>query len=154
MRLYQNLGPVDIAPLLAALPLLAFTRIQISTRTKAQCLGVLDPLPKVFKTFVDALKLGGDTQKLFIRRLLPFSEIHPHIDGMSIQQVDLRRFHVPLESDPLTVMRWPDDQVEVHLEPGFLWEVCFSRLHQVVNPVEYYRTHLQIDQVGATVPPL
>ena len=154
MRLYRNLGPVNIAPLLAVLPLLKFEEIQISTRNAEKCFGVLGDLPEVFTTFVNSLGLGGETRKLFIRRLKPFTGIYPHIDEMSAQVPDLRRFHVPLVSDPEVIMRWPDDEVQVHLEPGFVWEVNFTRMHQVLNPTACQRTHLQIDQIGATVEPL
>mgnify|MGYP001577012541 FL=1 len=54
-------------------------------------------------------------------------------------------------SHPDIVMRWPDDEVEVHLAPGYLYEVRYDRLHEVVNTTASARIHLQIDQIGATI---
>ena len=47
-------------------------------------------------------------------------------------------------------MRWPAADVEVYLEPGFLWEVRVDCEHEVINDADVERIHIQIDQAGAT----
>ena len=77
--------------------------------------------------------------------------IPPHIDDWIPKGLDWRRFHVPLVTHPSILMRWPEEGIEIHLEPGFLWEVCVTRRHEVINNADVSRIHLQIDQVNATI---
>ena len=87
----------------------------------------------------------------FCRKLGPRQGIAPHVDAWMPGEADWRRFQVPLVSDPRIIMRWPDDGVELYLEPGWLYEVRFDRMHEVVNGADIERIHLQIDQVNATI---
>lgn len=99
--------------------------------------------------------LGGKPRRRFCRKLLARENIVPHIDEhIWIVKAgrDFRRFQVPVVTHPDIVMRWlaPDD-VEVHLEPGWVYEVRHDRMHEVVNPTDTDRIHIQIDQMGATI---
>lgn len=100
---------------------------------------------------MEGLNLGGFTQRLLLRKLGPRQGMAPHVDTWMAAEADWRRFHVPLVSNPMIRMRWPDDGVDTWLEPGWLYEVRFDRLHEVVNPTDCERVHLQIDQQGATI---
>lgn len=151
---YQAVKRVDISPCLAALDHLAFVHAQ----HKGNYQGALscDVVPKgalgpEIAAFIAKLDLGGRLGRALLRRLAPLQGIPPHTDEWMPDEADWRRFQVPLISHPDILMRWPDDGVEVHLEPGWLWEVRFDRLHEVVNPTSTARTHLQVDQIDATV---
>ncbi len=72
----------------------------------------------------------------------------PHIDTFLAGEADWRRFQVPLISHPDIRMCWPNEGVDVHLAPGNLYEVRFDILHEVTNPTNTTRTHLQIDQAA------
>jgi hypothetical protein len=109
------------------------------------------PSPIELQMLLRSLRLGGRTERCFGRKLMPHQGIAPHIDDWIPAEKDWRRFQLPLVSHPDIIMRWPDDGIQVHLEPGFLYEVRFDRLHEVVNPTDCERTHFQIDQVGATI---
>jgi hypothetical protein len=100
---------------------------------------------------VESLDLGGTLARAVLRRLSPRQSIPPHVDDWMPAEADWRRFQVPLITHPDVVMRWPDDGVSVHLEPGFLYEVRYDRAHEVVHGAECERIHLQIDQVDATI---
>ncbi len=96
--------------------------------------------------------LGGTPYRRFCRKLLPRGGIKPHIDNTtSGRGLVIRRFQVPVVTHPEIVMRWPDDDAEVHLEPGWIWEVRFDRIHEVVNNTDSERIHIQIDQMEATI---
>lgn len=78
--------------------------------------------------------------------------IAPHIDEWIVQgDLDIRRFQVPVVTHPDVVMRWLDDDVELHLEPGWIYEVRHDRMHEVVNDTDCDRIHIQVDQIGATI---
>ena len=80
------------------------------------------------------------------------SGIGLHIDTWIAERgLDVRRFQVPITTHPDIVMRWPDDGIEVHLEPGWVYEVRHDRIHEVVNDTDTDRIHIQVDQMGATV---
>jgi hypothetical protein len=67
-------------------------------------------------------------------------------------ELDWRRFQLPIVTHPDILMRWPDDDVEAHLAPGILYEVNYSRTHEVINNQnEVDRIHLQIDQIDSTI---
>lgn len=107
--------------------------------------------PPAMMDFVDGLGLGGRVGRAVLRRLNAGQGIPLHTDEWMPGEVNWRRFQVPLVSDPRIVMRWPDDGVEQHLEPGWLWEVRYDRPHEVVNPTECCRVHLQVDQIEADI---
>ncbi len=137
-----------IGPTLAALPKLHWRD------SGGKCATINDqdyPVPAEIQWLVLMLQLGGKTERYFLRKLLPRQGIAPHIDDWVPAEKDWRRFQVPLVTHPDIIMRWPEDGVEVHLEPGFLYEVRFDRMHEVVNPTDCARIHMQIDQVDATI---
>jgi hypothetical protein len=151
---YQCLGPVDIAPVLATWDRLQFVAVNQTAPEKGRCNVVLQdkfsPALKDLLGWVGPL-LGGSIARVILRQLPALVGIHPHVDEWMPGEANWRRFQLPLISHPDIKMRWPDDGVEVHLEPGFLYEVRFDRLHEVVNPTDTARTHLQIDQIDATI---
>jgi hypothetical protein len=154
-ELCRRLKPVDIAPVLAVLDRLPFVPANIGSTNpeKAPCFVVPAgfALPEEIPEFVSGLDLGGETKRVLLRKLGPRQGMAPHIDGWMPKELNWRRFQVPLVSHPSIVMRWPEDDFEVYLAPGFLYEVNFSRLHEVVNNADCERVHLQIDQVDATI---
>lgn len=147
-EVYQRLQPVGIAPVLAALDTFRFHD------TGNICGWVTDhtaPPPEALAEFVAGLSLGGVEMRMFCRKLMPGQGIAPHVDAWIPADQNWRRFQVPLTTHPDIVMRWPDDDVEVHLEPGWLYEVRYDRMHEVVNDTDSTRIHIQIDQMGATI---
>ncbi len=100
---------------------------------------------------LNCLRLGGKTERVFFRKLPPYQGIAAHVDDWIPEEADWRRFQVPLVSDPEIKMRWPDEGVETHLQPGFLYEVRFDRKHEVVHNADCSRIHMQIDQIDATI---
>lgn len=150
------LKPVDIEPVLKVWDRLPFFYAN-PTGNRADpksmpCYVVLrNKFPAEINSLIDGLELGGETARAIIRKLEPYQGIPPHVDDWMPQEAAWRRFQVPLISHPDIKMRWPDDGVEVHLAPGNLYEVRFDRTHEVINPTDCARTHLQIDQINATV---
>ena len=150
----RRIRAVDISSVLAALGTMPFVAIcQGSTDPKHPPCSVVVPstTPAVVTSLVASLALGGSPHRVFLRKLGPHQGIPPHVDDWVPADSGIRRFHIPLVSHPDIKMRWPDDGVELHLAPGWLYEVRFNRLHEVVNPTPYERVHVQIDQIGATV---
>ncbi len=147
---YQRIRAVDIQPILDIWPSLQFVSVNRNSPEKCPCDVVLTPVPQV-QQLLDELQLGGRTNRAIIRRLAPYQGIAPHTDTWMPAELNWRRFQVPLVTHPEILMRWPDDGVEAHLEPGFLYEVCFTKKHEVVNNTDCARAHLQIDQVDATI---
>ena len=153
-EVYRRVKPVEIASVLAVLPQMPFVDICVgSTDPNHPPCAVVVPstVPREVLDFIEGLELGGAPHRVFLRRLGPGQGIPPHIDSWIPVEANIQRFHVPLVSHPDVTMRWPDDMIEVHLETGWLWEVRYNRLHEVVNPTDTERVHIQIDQVGATI---
>mgnify|MGYP001572942108 CR=1 FL=1 len=154
-EVYKRIGPVNLTPILSVLDQLPFVDI---------CVGSIDPrhpycavvvpgtkLPDAVSHFVQSLGLGGTPHRYFFRKLYPGWGIRPHTDDWIPAEAHIRRFQVPLVSHPDILMRWPTDGIEVYLEPGWFYEVRYDRLHEVVNPTQSERIHLQVDQVDATI---
>lgn len=154
-KVIERVKQVDISPLLASLDALPFVAVNIGSTnpTKSPCFVVppKHPVPTAVTEFVDGLGLGGETARILFRKLAPHQGMPPHVDAWMPTETNWRRFQIPLVSHPEIKMRWPDDGVEEHLEPGYLYEVCFDRTHEVVNNTDHSRVHLQIDQVNATI---
>lgn len=96
--------------------------------------------------FVLSLALG-DVFYSVVRKLPAFQGIPAHIDEqMSSPSVNIgHRYHVPLVTHPLVTMRWPDDDEEHHLEAGWLYEVDYTRLHEIVHRAPVDRIHVQVN---------
>lgn len=153
---FQVVKPVNVEPVVAILDRLQFVSINYHLPTpdpnKPPCAVVLqDKFPAELKALIESLELGGRLGRAVLRRLDPGRGIPAHTDAWMPSEANWRRFQVPLVSHPDIKMRWPDDGVEVHLQPGFLYEVRFDRTHEVVNPTDCARTHLQLDQIDATI---
>lgn len=108
-------------------------------------------LPAAVVSFVDGLGLGGEVGRAVLRQLSAHQGIPRHTDAWMPGEMNWRRFQVPMVTHPDIVMRWPDDDEEVHLEAGWLWEVRYDRPHEVINPTDRRRIHLQVDQISATI---
>lgn len=142
----RRIKAVDIGPVLAVLDHLEFED------SGGKCAWVTKKgsvAPRELVDLVNGLGLGGTHKRMFCRKLMPQQGIAPHVDDW--MDPAWRRFHVPLTSHPDIRMRWPGDDVEVHLEPGYLYEVRVDREHDVVNETDAERIHIQIDQVNATI---
>lgn len=152
---YQRLGPAHIAPVLAVwdrLPFFYANQGGDPAKGQVPCHVVLaDKFPPELRALVASLNLGGSQGRAILRKLDPYQGIPAHVDAWMPAEANWRRFQVPLVSHPDIVMRWPDDGVAVHLALGSFYEVRFDRLHEVVNPTDTARTHLQIDQIDATI---
>lgn len=148
---FKKIKPVDIQPILRVIDKLEFED------SGGKCAWVTKKgsvAPKELVQMLSKLELGGQPRRIFCRKLLPGQHILPHVDTYEAEwKVGgvLRRFHVPLISHPKVLMRWPDDNIEHYLEPGWLWEVRFDRLHEVIQDAPHERIHLQIDQINATI---
>lgn len=148
------LGAVDISPVLAILDHLPFEPANVGSTNpeRAPCFVVRPAAnPKPVTDMVAGLGLGGRTERILIRKLAPRQGMAPHVDRWMGDEADWRRFQVPITTHPDIRMRWPEDGVEVHLAAGFLYEVNFGRLHEVVHNADVDRVHIQIDQSGATI---
>lgn len=138
-RCFQRLAPVDIG---WVLPLLAETAF-INTGGTNGWIAKPEWLDRLFTS----VHLDG-AMTFAVARMLPAGQgIPPHIDLWENIPNMGRRYHVPLVSDPNVMMCWPDDHVRVYLEPGWLWEVCFTKLHEVVNLAPTARIHAHFNVV-------
>jgi hypothetical protein len=136
----RQVRPVDITVALAALPGTLFTDTGGTNGHIAQ--------PGWLAPFVESLQLGGHTAYAVVRKLPAGQGIPPHVDrGAGVE----RRFHVPLLTHDHVTMRWPNERVEMHLEAGFLYEVRFDLLHEIVNVAPVDRVHVQVNTIGSTV---
>lgn len=92
--------------------------------------------------YINTLKPEGNVTFACIRKLPPYQNIPPHIDSWRNRPNVGKRFHVPLLTHPDVKMRWPNAGVEVHMEAGWLYEVCYTELHEVVHLAPVDRVHL------------
>jgi hypothetical protein len=145
----RRIKPVLLQPLLAVLDALEFEN---SSGVCAWVTKQGSVAPREFIELVQGLGLGGHPHRQFCRLLPPRQGIPIHSDSWVLDRgLRLRRFQVPLVTDPRVIMRWPDDAVSMHLEAGWLYEVRFDRNHEVVNDSDTDRIHIQIDQIDATI---
>lgn len=153
---YTLVKAVDVGPVLAIWDRLPFMSINYhldgSDPNKPACDVVLSAKfqPEVL-ALLDDLDLGGKIGRAVIRRLPPHRGIPLHTDAWMPGELNWRRFQIPLVTHPDIRMRWPADNVDVHLEVGNVYEVRYDRPHEVVNPTPVPRAHLQVDQIDATV---
>lgn len=146
----RRIKPVDLAPVLGAIGQVAYFRSGATGKYAADVC-TLEGMPREVHDLLAGLELGGTLARAVLRRLAPRQAIPPHVDDWMPKEHDWRRFQVPITSHPEIRMRWPDDGVEVHLEPGWLYEVRYDRTHEVVHGADCERVHLQVDQVNATI---
>jgi hypothetical protein len=95
--------------------------------------------------FVSGLGLSGKVTRALVRKLPAYQGIPAHIDKPMFGVVGERRYHVPLVTHPDVTMRWPEDGEDHHLEAGFLYEVDYTRLHEIVHRADVDRIHVQIN---------
>jgi len=93
--------------------------------------------------FVASLDLGRVNHAI-VRKLPAFQGIPPHIDPATGLNAG-RRYHVPLVTHPDVTMRWPEDGEEHHLEAGWLYEVDYMKLHEIVHRAPIDRIHVQVN---------
>lgn len=108
-------------------------------------------MPAALIQWVNDLNIGGVRKRMIVRKLSPYQGIAVHTDEWMMNQEDWRRFQIPFKTHPDIVMRWPEDDEEVHLEAGYLWEVDYTRPHEVINNTASERIHIQIDQQNAEI---
>lgn len=137
---YRRLCRVDISELLTKLPAVNF----VDTGGPNGWLAA--PKPDWLVPFIKTLTNEPFTFPM-IRKLPAYQGLPPHKDHWGNLPNVGRRMHVPLVSHPDVVMCWPDDGVEVHLEPGWLWEVNFLKLHAVRHMAPVDRVHLHFNVV-------
>ena len=140
--LCRRIRPVDIADALCALSEVRFVDTGGTNGWIAN--------PDWLGAFVERLALGGTVMRALCRLLPAGQGIPPHVDAPMFRSNCERRFHVPLLTHPGVMMRWPDDGVEEHLEAGYLYEVRYDRLHEIVHRAPVDRVHIQINVVNAT----
>lgn len=136
--LCRRIRQIDISAALAALPSTEFRDTGGSNGHIAE--------PEWLDEFVASLELGGDVLYRVLRKLPAFQGIPAHIDAERMSPVNAgRRYHVPLVTHPLVTMRWPEDGEEHHLEAGWLYEVDYTRLHEIVHRAPIDRVHVQVN---------
>lgn len=136
---YRKIRAVDIAGALSRLPGVAFVNTGGTNGWVAR--------PPWLGEFILSLKPEGRVTFTCLRKLPPYQNIPPHIDLWENIPNKGKRYHVPLLTHPDVKMRWPDDGVEVHMEAGWLYEVCFTKLHEVVHLAAVDRVHLHYNVV-------
>ena len=150
-EVYRRICTVDIGPVLGVLSKLNFIRVGHSRGMYPCDVCLRAHFPAEVEALVDSLPLGGDRARVIIRRLGARQSIPPHIDDWMPDKENWRRFQIPIVTNHGIMMRWPDDDVMIHLEAGYLWEVRFDRMHEVINEFDGDRIDIQIDQVGAVI---
>ena len=150
---YRIIKPVDVEAVAAEIGRLQFIRVNQTVKDKCACNVLLEGhFTPLIKQFIAELRLGGRQARAVFRQLPKGNGIEPHNDAWMPEELDWRRFQIPIVTHPSIVMRWPDDGVEVHLAKGFIYEVNYGRMHEVINTqTEIDRVHLQIDQIDATI---
>jgi hypothetical protein len=139
---YRRLRPVNIAGILRKLPDTRFVDTGGPNGWLAK------PAPEWLRPFIETVDPGVRYTWPMIRKLPPFQNLPPHIDNFrNTPNLGMRR-HVPLVSHPDVKMRWPEAGVEVWLEPGYLWEVQYDILHEVVHRAPIDRIHLHYNVVS------
>jgi hypothetical protein len=134
--LCTKIRAIDISGALAALPAVHFVDTGGTNGHIAK--------PDWLSDFVASLDLGRVLYAV-VRKLPAFQGIPPHIDTVRGKANLGRRYHVPLVTDPRVTMRWPDDGEEHHLEAGWLYEVDYTRLHEIVHRAPIERIHVQVN---------
>lgn len=133
----RKVRPVDISAALAELPGTVFTDTRGSNGHIAE--------PAWLGPFVAGLGLGRIVYQI-VRKLPAYQGIPPHIDHQRLSPTNYgKRYHVPLVTHPDVTMRWPDDDYEEHLEAGWLYEVDYLRLHEIVHRAPVDRIHIQVN---------
>lgn len=134
MELCRKIRRVEIGFALDRLPEVQF----VDTGGSNGCIAN----PPWLAEFVDSLGIEGRVELALLRKLPPGRNIPPHIDTVRGRGNHGHRYHVPLVTHPLVTMRWPDDGEEHHLEAGWLYEVDYTRLHEIVHRAPVDRIHL------------
>lgn len=148
-EVYKCIKKIDIEPVLRVIDKLEFENSGgvCAWVTKRDSIA-----PPELIVLLQKLNLGGRPKRVFCRKLMPFMGIAPHVDDHDwMKESNIRRFQIPLVSHPDIKMKWPEDGIEVHLEPGYLYEVRVDRTHEVIHNADCERIHLQIDQENATI---
>lgn len=135
--LCRKIRQVDISTALAALPETEFRNTGGTNGHIAFPLWLTD--------FVQSLELNGRATYAVVRKLPAYQGIPPHIDHGVPEINSGHRYHVPLLTDSRVTMRWPDDGEEHHLEAGWLYEVDYTRLHEIVHRASTDRIHVQVN---------
>ncbi len=150
---FRRIRQVDIKAVAEECGRLQFISVNQNNAEKCACRVLLEAhFTPAIKQFIESLELGGRQARAVFRMLPKGQGIDPHTDTWMPEELDWHRFQLPIATHPSILMRWPDDGVEAHLAQGFLYEVNYSRKHEVINTQEEVdRIHLQIDQIDASI---
>jgi hypothetical protein len=138
VELCRKIREVNIDAVLRDLPSVEFIDSGGSNGHLAQ--------PHWLRPFAESLALGRVNHAI-VRKLPAFQGIPPHIDPQTGMNAG-RRYHIPLVTHPLVTMRWPDEGEEYHLEAGWLYEVDYTKLHEIVHRAPVDRVHVQVNAYG------
>jgi len=143
---YKELGTFDLAPLIEMLDHISW-RAEYKNPYSVGCFRVLAPdMPEKYRELVGAYaEKYGTMVRCDVRKVPANGEITPHRDEQV--KADEHRLHWPLVSHPDIKMSWPEHDLELHLEPGHLYEVNPHQLHTVINPTKVDRVHLMVDVI-------
>lgn len=86
---------------------------------------------------------GDILGRVMITRLAPGKEIYPHADTRGRYANSMRRYHIPLQSEPGVVFLAGDEQVS--MRPGEVWDFNAHAEHQVINNSAQERINLIVD---------
>lgn len=134
--LCARLRPIDIRAALAHLETTTFRDTGGTNGWIAE--------PTWLQAFVQGLALEGHVTYACCRKLPAGQGIPAHIDPSKPGE---HRFHVPLVTHPAVTMRWPLAGEEHHLGAGYLYEVQFDQLHEIVHRAPVDRVHVQINTI-------
>lgn len=81
-----------------------------------------------------------------IATIVPGTQISYHMDENNFHKLS-HRIHVPLltNSENFNIWKINDEDVEIHLEYGKIYEINNRIIHSAVNRSDTHRTHLIID---------
>jgi hypothetical protein len=92
-------------------------------------------------------EVGGILGRVLIVKLKPNGRIYKHIDsGEYYRSRD--RFHLVLQSPLGTIFICEEEKVVMY--EGELWWFNNKKIHEVINPSDFWRIHVVFDIFGAT----
>ena len=85
----------------------------------------------------------GYTNRVLLSCIPAGKSILPHTDDFSVAiRSKSYHCHIPIITKPGIIMGFPDDGLEIYMEPGFLYSIDETRKHYVNNPTDLDRVHL------------
>lgn len=81
--------------------------------------------------------------RMMVTKLAPGHVIYPHSDVLGKYANTMRRYHIPLQSEPGVVFRADDEHV--FMAPGEIWDFNAHAEHEIINNSSADRIHLIVD---------